>query len=133
MNDPKTMRLAQDALFGRLNRRQILTAGLRLGLATPVIGALMAGGEFEGIEERLEDVERWLEPTGDRSGTWTPPAGMVVVDEGELPRLPGAIEMYRAALALVGGDAPATIDHAQRAIQRAAERCCRERRTCMWG
>jgi len=31
--------------------------------------------------------------------------GIVVLDEGEFPRLPGVIEMYRAALALVGGDA----------------------------
>jgi LuxR family maltose regulon positive regulatory protein len=45
---------------------------------------------------------------------------MVVVDEGELARLPGAIELYRAALALVRGDGPATIGHAQRAIDRAA-------------
>jgi ATP/maltotriose-dependent transcriptional regulator MalT len=34
---------------------------------------------------------------------------------------PGAMETYRAALALVRGDAPATIDHAQRAIHRAAD------------
>jgi LuxR family maltose regulon positive regulatory protein len=46
---------------------------------------------------------------------------MVVVDQGELARLPGAIQMYRAALALVRGDAPATVDHAQQAIHRAAE------------
>jgi LuxR family transcriptional regulator, maltose regulon positive regulatory protein len=90
-------------------------------LAVGFIGALMAGGEFEGVEDRLQDAERWLEPTGDREGTWTPPAEMVVVDQGELRRLPGAIEMYRAALALVRGDAPTTIDHAQRAIDRAAE------------
>jgi LuxR family transcriptional regulator, maltose regulon positive regulatory protein len=90
-------------------------------LAVGFIGALMAGGEFEGVEDRLQDVERWLEPTGDHEGPWTPPAGMVVVDEGELARLPGAIQMYRAALALVRGDAPATIGHAQRAIHRAAE------------
>ncbi len=90
-------------------------------LAVGFIGALMAGGEFEGVEDRLADAERWLEPTGDQKGTWAPPAGMVVVDQGELPRLPGAIEMYRAGLALVRGDAPATVGHAQRAIDRAAE------------
>jgi LuxR family transcriptional regulator, maltose regulon positive regulatory protein len=90
-------------------------------LAVGFIGALMVGGEFEGVEDRLQDAERWLKPTDHREGTWTPPVGMVVVDEGELPRLPGAIEMYRAALALVRGDVPATIGHAQRAIDRAAE------------
>jgi LuxR family maltose regulon positive regulatory protein len=89
-------------------------------LAVGFIGALMAGGELDGVAERLEDAERWLEPAGDHDGTRTRP-GMVVVDEGELPRLPGAIEMYRAALALVRGDASATVGHAQRAIDRAAE------------
>src|SRR5919197_110604 len=90
-------------------------------LAVGFIGALMAGGEFEGVEDRLRDAERGLERTGDHEGTRTPPVGMVVVDEGELPRLPGAIQMYRAALALVRGDVPGTIGHAQRAIDRAAE------------
>jgi LuxR family maltose regulon positive regulatory protein len=90
-------------------------------LAVGFIGALMARGEFEGVEDRLQDAERWLEPTRDQEGTRTPPAGMVVVDQGELARLPGAIQMYRAALALVRGDAPATIGHAQQAIHRAAE------------
>ena len=86
-------------------------------LAVGFIGALMSGGEFEGVERRLQDVDRWLEPTG----TGTPPAGMVVVDEGELRRLPAAVEMYRAALALVRGDAPATLVHARLAIDRAAD------------
>jgi LuxR family maltose regulon positive regulatory protein len=88
-------------------------------LAVGLIGALMAGGEFEGVEARLDDAERMLPPT-DGGGTWAPPAGMVVVDEEEFQRLPGAIEMYRAALSLVRGDRPATIDHAERAIHRAA-------------
>jgi ATP/maltotriose-dependent transcriptional regulator MalT len=131
---PELRRSRQEATIrGWLDAIPDEVVRVRPVLAVGFIGTLMASGEFDGVEERLEDVERWLEPTGDRSGTWTPPAGMVVVDEGELPRLPGAIEMYRAALALVGGDAPATIDHAQRAIQRAAERCCGERRTCTWG
>jgi LuxR family maltose regulon positive regulatory protein len=89
-------------------------------LAVGFVGALMSSGEFEGVEDRLQDVERWLPPTGDHEGTWTRPAGMVVVDEGEFQRLPAVVEMYRAALALVRGDAPATIDHGQRAIDRAA-------------
>ena len=90
-------------------------------LAVGFIGALMAGGEFDGVEDRLEDVERRLEATGDHAGAWTLPEGMVAVDGGELLRLPVAMETYRAALALVPGDAPATIDHAQRAIHRAAD------------
>jgi len=85
------------------------------------VGALMAGGEFEGVEQRLRDAERWLGPTGaGADGTWAPPAGMVVVDEAEHARLPATVELYRAALALVRGDTPATIGHAQRAIDAAA-------------
>jgi LuxR family maltose regulon positive regulatory protein len=89
-------------------------------LAVGFIGTLMSGGEFEGVADRLRDAERWLEPTGDGAGPWAPPEGTVVLDERELARLPGVIEMYRAALALVHGDPPATIEHAQRAISRAA-------------
>ena len=90
-------------------------------LAVGFIGALMSSGELEDVEDRLSDAERWLEPAGDVEGGWAPPAGMVVVDEAELARLPGAVEMYRAALALVRGDGPATVGHARRAIHRAAE------------
>ncbi len=83
---------------------------LRPVLAVGFVGALMSGGEFEGVEQRLLDVERSLGRTG-----------MVVVDDGELARLPATIEMYRAALALVRGDAPATVGHARLAIDRASE------------
>jgi LuxR family maltose regulon positive regulatory protein len=93
---------------------------MRPVLAIGFVGALMSSNEFEGIEERLRDVERWLEPaTRDRPGSQAD-AGMVVVDKAELIRLPGAIEMYRAALALIRGDLPATHRHAQLAIDRAA-------------
>jgi LuxR family maltose regulon positive regulatory protein len=90
-------------------------------LAVGLIGTLMSVGEFDGVEERLQQAEEWLEPTGDDAGPWTPPAGAVVVDQDEFQRLPGMIQMYRAALALVRGDLPATIAHGRRAIDRAAE------------
>ena len=62
----------------------------------------MVGGESEGVEERLRDAERWLQPADpDQTGSpHSSATGMVVVDAAELARLPGAIEMYRAALAL---------------------------------
>jgi LuxR family maltose regulon positive regulatory protein len=86
------------------------------------IGALMSVGEFEGVEKRLQHVEGWLEPAGaGAAGAWAPPAGTVVVDQDEFQRLPGVIQQYRAALALIHGDAPATVSHAQRAIDRAPE------------
>jgi ATP/maltotriose-dependent transcriptional regulator MalT len=89
-----------------VRRRPVLAVGL--------IGALMSSGEFEGVEARLRDVEQLLDrPPTDR-------AEMVVIDEAELLRLPGMIQMYRAALALLRGDTPGTIAHADRAIDRAA-------------
>ena len=81
-------------------------------LAVGLVGALMSLGEFEGVEARLRDAEQSLDKP-DR-------AEMVVDDEEEFLRLPGEIQMYRAALALVRGDAPATIRYARRAIDRAA-------------
>jgi LuxR family transcriptional regulator, maltose regulon positive regulatory protein len=118
---PETRRRRQEATIrGWLEAVPGGVVRVRPVLAVGYIGALMSSGEFEGVEDRLRVAERWLEPTGDRQGALAPPAGMVVVDEGELRRLPAVVEMYRAALALVRGDVPATIGHAQRAIDRAA-------------
>jgi ATP/maltotriose-dependent transcriptional regulator MalT/DNA-binding SARP family transcriptional activator len=81
-------------------------------LSFALAGALLTGGEPEEVEARLRDAERWLaEPaaTGE----------MVVADEGEYRRLPGAIELYRSALALVRGDVPGTVRHARRTLDRA--------------
>jgi LuxR family maltose regulon positive regulatory protein len=82
----------------------------------------VSGGELEGIEDRLLDAERWLD-RGRASGTGSeaPSGEMVVRDLEELPRLPGTIEMYRAALALVAGDRPGTVMHAKRAIDLSPE------------
>ena len=85
-------------------------------LAVGLIGALMSCGEFEGVEARLQEAERLLDSCTD-GGSASEPAA----DRGEFDRLPGAIEMYRSALALVRGDLSATVTHAARAIGRAAQ------------
>ena len=77
-------------------------------LSVGFAGALLAGGEFEGVEARLRDAERWLD---------APAAEMVVVDDEEFRRLPAEIELYRAAQALVRGDGPGTVRHARRALE----------------
>jgi LuxR family maltose regulon positive regulatory protein len=120
---PELQRNRQEATIrGWLDAIPAGVVRMRPVLAVGFVAALMAGNEFDGIEERLRDAERWLEPaTPDREELHSHPDGMVVVDEQELTRLPGVIEMYRAALALVGGDAPATLRHAQLAIDRAAD------------
>ncbi len=43
MTDPRRTAYFATALSGRMDRRQVLANGLKLGLATPVIAALMAG------------------------------------------------------------------------------------------
>jgi LuxR family maltose regulon positive regulatory protein len=91
---------------------------LSVGLA----GALLAGGELEGVETRLRDAERWLDTaTGIRQGAQArgaqaSSAEMVVVDDEEFRRLPPMMELYRAALALARGDVPGTVEHARRAL-----------------
>ena len=49
------------------------------------------------------------------------PAEMVVADEEEYRRLPAAIEVYRAALALARGEPPGTVRHARRALDLSLE------------
>jgi ATP/maltotriose-dependent transcriptional regulator MalT len=85
-------------------------------------GTLLLAGELEGVEGRLRDAERWLEPaTGDREEPQVPLAEMIVADEEEYRRLPALIEMYRAGQALARGDAPGTVRHAERAIELALD------------
>ena len=74
-------------------------------------GTLLATGTVEGVGQRLLDAERWLS-----AGVGEGRAEMVVVDEEEFRRLPGWVAIYRAAQALLLGDASATADHAQRAL-----------------
>ncbi len=91
-------------------------------LSVGFAGALLTGGELEGVEGRLRDAERWLDPaTGAREGPQAPPAEMVVADEEECRRLPGTIEMYRAGLALARSDIPGTVRHAQRTLELAPD------------
>jgi LuxR family maltose regulon positive regulatory protein len=87
-------------------------------LSVGFAGALLAGGEYEGVEARLRDAERWLdEATGMGEGSQDPAAEMIVVDDAEFRRLPAEIELYRAAQALVRGDGPGTVRHSRRALE----------------
>lgn len=75
--------------------------------------ALMAGGEFGAVEERLRDAERGLETAADIHASM---ADRVVVDQAEFERLPGTIAGYRAARAQVLGDIPAAIRYARQVL-----------------
>ena len=92
-------------------------------LSVAFAGALLSDGEFEGVEDRLRDAERWLDAAnGTGAGPPARPAEMVVANEEEYRRLPGTIETYRAALALARGDLPGAVRHARRALDLAPER-----------
>ncbi len=87
-------------------------------LSVHYAGALLAGGELKGVEDRLRDAERWLDMTADgRERHQARSANMVVVDEEEFRRLPGAIAIYRAGQALALGDVPETVTYARRALE----------------
>src|SRR5918998_580577 len=93
----------------------------------PVLGVayahvLLASGEFEGVEDRLRDAERWLDTTADRRARPDAPAAeMVVVDEEEFRRLPGMIAIARAGQALALGDVADTVKYARCALDLAPE------------
>jgi LuxR family maltose regulon positive regulatory protein len=92
-------------------------------LAVTFIGALMSCNEFAEVAPRLDALADQL-PEIERRIASGPVAGrtLVVVDESELARIPGAIELYRAGLALVSGDLAGTHRHAAFAIQAAPAR-----------
>jgi LuxR family transcriptional regulator, maltose regulon positive regulatory protein len=80
-------------------------------------GVLLQTGEMEGVEEWLRAAERWLVPIPEaREQAEDPPPAMVVVDQEEFRRLPGAIAMHRAGQALMLGDVAETIKQAQRVL-----------------
>ena len=104
-----TIRAWLDAVPDEVIRaRPVLAAGLA--------GALLAGGEPESVETWLAAAERWLAAPAD-AGADRP----VVHDQEGLARLPGAIALYRAGLALARGDVPTTLRQAQLAADRAGD------------
>jgi LuxR family maltose regulon positive regulatory protein len=84
-------------------------------LSNALAGAMLSTGTVDGVEQRLSDVERWLDPE-DAAQT-----GMVVVDPDALRRLPAEVAMHRAGLALVRGDVDATVLFARRVLDLAPE------------
>ncbi len=80
-------------------------------------GALLASGELDGVEARLRDAERWLDPPADGQARLdASAAAMVIVDAAAFRRLPALIAIYRAGRAQVLGDVAATLQYARRAL-----------------
>lgn len=68
----------------------------------------MVRGDVGGVGTLLDEIEGWLDPE-------RPKDDMVVHDHVELARLPAQAAMYRAGLALLGGDLAGTAAHGERA------------------
>ena len=108
----------ETAVLGWLELLPDEVVRVRPVLSVGFAGALLAGGEFDRVEARLRDAERWLDGATDtRPASPAPAAEMVVVDDTEFRRLPAEIELYRAAQALVRGDGPGTVRHARRSLE----------------
>ncbi|MEA2145316.1 MAG: hypothetical protein QOG59_903, partial [Solirubrobacteraceae bacterium] len=90
-------------------------------LAVCYAGAMLTSGDLEGVEARLLDAERWLDPTAETKDRADAPGDMVVVDEQAFRRLPALIAVYRAAISLVRGDLAATTTFAKRSLELADE------------
>ena len=80
-------------------------------------GALMQTGEIQAVEPWLLAAERWLNLTDD-GREWLEVASgtMVVADKEEFRRLPGAVAVHRAGLALLLGDVAGTMEYARQAL-----------------
>jgi LuxR family maltose regulon positive regulatory protein len=89
-------------------------------LSVGYAGALIASGHVDGVEALLSDGERSLdtgrqEPADGPEDAPNHPG--VVVDRAEFDRLPAAIAIYRAGLALTLGDAAETVTQARLALE----------------
>jgi len=87
-------------------------------LSTQYAWALWFVGESEASEARLQDAERWLDPTGEMSAR---PEGsaeeMVVVDEEQFRTLPAKIALARAFNSQAQGDVSGTVKYAELALK----------------
>ncbi|MGZ4582231.1 MAG: LuxR C-terminal-related transcriptional regulator [Nocardioidaceae bacterium] len=116
---PATRRDRQEATLRRwLEAIPDAHVRVRPALSNAYAGSLMATGEFEGVESRLRDAERWLDAVA-AAGSEGParPPEMVVVDEEGFRAFPASVAVHRAGLALALGDPAGTMTHARRALE----------------
>ncbi|MFN8535961.1 MAG: hypothetical protein U0232_00600 [Thermomicrobiales bacterium] len=79
--------------------------------------ALLEHNQFDGVEARLRDAERWFAAAADEPGRpGVLSSEMIVEDEEEFRRLPATIAIYRAAQTQAVGDVAATVVHARRVL-----------------
>ncbi|MGB3632712.1 MAG: tetratricopeptide repeat protein [Rubrobacteraceae bacterium] len=79
--------------------------------------ALLGRGEFEAVDARLRDAERWLDTSAETSERCEAPSvDMVVVDAVAFRSLPGTIAVARAYHAGALGDVLCAANHGRRAL-----------------
>jgi LuxR family maltose regulon positive regulatory protein len=88
-------------------------------VAVNFIGALMSSNEFGDVARRLHELEQQLPAIRAFLAPEHDPQGNEVhaLDPAELARIPAALELYWAGLALMSGDFTATHHHAEQATQ----------------
>src|SRR5690606_38423371 len=116
---PAAQRSRQEAtLLGWLKALPVELFRRRPVLSITYAGTLLQSGEFEGIEDRLRDAERWLDsPASNRAQQEGSPAEPVIRDEEEFRNIPASLAMYRAAMALASGELSSTIAYAQQVLE----------------
>lgn len=94
-------------------------------------GVLLSSGQLAGLEDRLQDAERWLETVTRPELNQQP----IVMKADDLRRLPGMIAMYRAGHALALGNVPATRTYARQVLDLTAadDHVLRGAAGAMWG
>ena len=111
---PETRRHRQEATLRRwLEALPEEVIQCRPVLSNGYAGSILVRGEVEGVESRLQDAERWLDPA--RS------AEMVVADEEQFRALPAALAVHRAGQARILGDVAGTMAQARRALDLVGE------------
>jgi LuxR family maltose regulon positive regulatory protein len=76
----------------------------------------MSTGEIRGVEPRLRIAEGWVEAAR-AAPAGTLPDGLLVALPDQFRKLPGWVKIHRAGLALMVGDASATVDRAREALE----------------
>jgi LuxR family maltose regulon positive regulatory protein len=97
----------------------------RPALGVAYAGMLLVHGEVAGVERRLDAAERWLDAAATApdaaAGTPDAPAGTPDAGGAPLSAVRVQVALFRAAQARARGDGEATVRHARRALDSAAE------------
>jgi len=116
---PEMSRTRQEVtMLGWLGDLPDAVVRVRPVLCNLYAGTLMQSGEIQNVDSYLETAEQWLglyHEGNERSGI--PPSSMIVVNQEEFRRLPGAIAMHRAGQSLMLGKVDEAIRYAKRVLE----------------